>query len=380
MISLVLLLSAILQSYSTVSKAQGDAEENLMVVGDTPLVKIGEYTEIKLYFEDYAGINYTWAVDTFGFLIVNVEWPILFGYIYGGGNRSAYQELKDYLCYHTVEFSAYIEGNKSGWYAVVEPSYISGTTMGHKYNLTLKVRVDGVSYSPEATVVIKVVRKGAGGKVLGTSYHRIPLKAEHIYLLEIKPLKSNVIVAPGADVCIPIEITNRGNYIEAYIIKTKGKGDITAGLVGSQEITLLPGETTKINVYVTSPFTLFGLGTPGTLTIEAYPKNNPDIKFFGYTSIVNSGISLLGVPIIIMILITILLLLYILISIPKLSRERPRKEKTIKREEPGREIPTKEKEREVKPKEVPPTSKDLDRLMTKIKREQEKQRRKLQKL
>ncbi|HHF59285.1 MAG TPA: hypothetical protein ENL44_03705, partial [Thermoplasmatales archaeon] len=257
------------------AEEQPDAEENLWVVGDIPEVKIGKDTTIYLHFEDKAGLNYTYLVERFGWVVVHLEWPILFGYLRGG--REGMEEFQNYACLHSLEFQAYIEGNVTGWHAIVEPSLITGSTSGKKANLTLKVRIDGPTVQPMANVVIKVIRKGRGGEILGVTYHKISLKAEHVYLLDIKPLKGAVEVLPGSIFSVPVEITNRGNYIETFRVSVEG--DDVATPFGSQLLTINPGETIKTNIQVHTPFSFFDLGTARNIEIKAYPVGSPESVF-----------------------------------------------------------------------------------------------------
>ena len=388
----VIFLFTLLPCTSVISEAQTDAEETLYVVSDIPPIKIGEDTKINLIFEDHAGYNYTYMVESFGWFVVNVLWPIEFGLILGGFNRTYYEDFKNYNCLHSIEFYAYIENNISGWHAIVEPSLITGSTAGYKANLTLLVRVDGMTSYPKANIIIKVVRKGRGGAILGTSYHKIPVKAEHIYLLDIKLQKSVIDISPGDSVTIPVEITNKGNYIETYKLVVEGNG-VSLGLIGEQILTINPGETRKINIQVYAPYSLLDLGTAKKIEIRAYPVDSPDVVFTAGVSIFSRGINIMSLPVIAMIIVILILIAYIFAGRERsyLIRLRKEREKYV-----GKEIKSnlfverradklesktiKEEVEKKKTRQIRRKVGEIDKIIAKIQKEQEKQRRKLQKL
>ncbi|KAA0008881.1 MAG: hypothetical protein FE042_00870 [Thermoplasmata archaeon] len=381
---------------------QTDAEENLWVVGDVPEVKIGEDTTIKLHFEDYTGFNYTrWWSSLLGRILLHVIWPITIGYCQGG--KEGLEEFKNAACLHSIEFDAYVEDNITGWHAIVEPSLITGSTEGNKANLTLKVRIDGPTVYPMANVIIKVTRKGANGAILGISYHKISLKAEHIYLLDIKPLKSVVEIFPGSSFSVPVEITNRGNYIETYRISVDGDG--VASLFGSQLLTINPGETIKTNIQIHTPFSLFDLGTARKVEIKAYPLSSPENVFTAGISVVTRGTSLQFIPVLILIIILLVLLVRLLVQVVRIYSEPGEKRsknlvssfrETFGRIFSSRKIGAEKhkvmrSEEKVKEKDLQPSSdnlsdaspskpRNLKKLMSKIKREEMKQKRKFEKL
>jgi len=388
----VIFLFILLPCTSIISKAQTDAEETLYVVGDIPPIKIGEDAKINLVFEDHAGYNYTYMIESFGWFVVNVLWPIEFGLILGGFNRTYYEEFKNYNCLHSIEFYAYIENNISGWHAIVEPSLITGSTAGHKANLTLLVRVDGMTSYPEANVIIKVVRKGRGGAILGVSYHKIPVKAEHIYLLDIRPQKSVINMSPGDSVTIPVEITNKGNYIETYKLVVESNG-VSLGLIGEQILTINPGETRKINIQIYAPYTLLDLGTAKKIEIKAYPIGSSDVVFTAGVSIFSRGINLLSLPVVVMFIVVLVLIAYLFTGRERSYLIRPKKERekylgekvkgslfVERRVDKFKPETMKEEAEKKKTRQVRRKARDIDRIIAKIQKEQEKQRRKLQKL
>jgi len=374
--------------YIYIGKAEEyDAEENLYVVGKIPEISIGNDTVINLVFEDYSGLNYTRWVKI-SWALVHIVWPITFGYILGGGKKGL-EEFKRYVCLHSIEFQAYIDGNVSGWHAIIEPSLITGSTSGNKARLTLKVRIDGPTAYPMADVIIKVIRKGAGGEVLGVSYHRISLKAEHIYLLDIKPLKSAVETLPGSSVSIPVEITNLGNYVENYIISVEGKG--ASAISGGQTITINPGETIKTYVQVYTPFSIFDFGTPRKIEIKAYPSGAPDRVFTAGASVVTRGVSPIFIPVLILIAILIVLIVKMLLQFGKgftwtkkgkVEEEIKRKFFSVgaeKKEAVRESVKMKSEVKSVSSKPRSLGRKDLEKLMAKIKKEEMKQKRKFEK-
>ena len=382
------LVFLLISPYIYIGKAEEyDAEENLYVVGEIPEVSIGNDTVINLIFEDYSGLNYTKWVKI-SWALVHLVWPITFGYILGGGKKGL-EEFKKYVCLHSIEFQAYIDGNISGWHAIVEPSLITGSTFGRKAKLTLKVRIDGPTVYPMANVIIKVIRKGAGGEVLGISYHRISLKAEHIYMLDIKPLKSAVEALPGSSVSIPVEITNLGNYVENCIISVEGKEAST--LSSGQIITINPGETIRTYVQVYTPFTIFDLGTPRKIEIKAYPSGAPDKVFTAGASVVTRGVSPMFIPVLILIAILVVLIVKVFLQLGggftwtkkgEMEEEIKRKFFSVGTEKKEAVRESVKMKREIETVSSKPRSlrrKDLEKLIAKIKKEEMKQKRKFEK-
>ena len=382
------LIFILISPYIYIGKAEEyDAEENLYVVGEIPEVSIGNDTVINLIFEDYSGLNYTKWVKI-SWALVHLVWPITFGYILGGGKKGL-EEFKKYVCLHSIEFQAYIDGNISGWHAIVEPSLITGSTFGRKAKLTLKVRIDGPTVYPMANVIIKVIRKGAGGEVLGISYHRISLKAEHIYMLDIKPLKSAVEALPGSSVSIPVEITNLGNYVENCIISVEGKEAST--LSSGQIITINPGETIRTYVQVYTPFTIFDLGTPRKIEIKAYPSGAPDKVFTAGASVVTRGVSPMFIPVLILIAILVVLIVKVFLQLGggftwtkkgEMEEEIKRKFFSVGTEKKEAVRESVKMKREIETVSSKPRSlrrKDLEKLIAKIKKEEMKQKRKFEK-
>ncbi|MCD6411163.1 MAG: hypothetical protein J7L20_01865 [Thermoplasmata archaeon] len=354
--------------HGVVGNENDDYGENLSIKGEIPPIKIGEDTVIDLYYEDFAGLNWTYLLQI---------GPAGFRLLPGGMAlfltiSPLYKSLRDALCYHTIEFSAYVtdpEGkNLSGWYAVIVPSKVEGSTQGRKFPLKLIVRIDGTTTYPKAIVVVKAVRRGKEGKILDVEYHSISVKAEHIYLLDVKPEKTVLETTPGSTVSIPITITNRGNYAEVYHIEAEGKNGLSP-LSGSQFFVINPGESLKVSIDVVTPFSLIDPGTPRSVEIKAFPVGKPDQVFIGSVSIVTKGINLVTVSILILIAVLIFALVKLLtVSLRHGCFKRQKElEKTI--EDKSKEEVTQHQE----------TSRQsvLEEKISQILKEQEKQKRKL---
>lgn len=360
-----LLLSLIIVSSVTpVASSFEPAEENLVVTSDIPPIAVGNDTVIDLLFEDCSGINWTKWIEKSGGLVM-ITWPLL--------------GFRDIACYHTIEFHARVEGpdgrNLSGWYAIVKPSKVEKSTQGHRAKLKLIVRIDGMTNYPKATVVIKVVRKGRGGAILGVTEHRIKVKAEHIYMVDIRPEKTILEVAPGSLVSVPVTITNMGNYVETFIVVASGEKGARP-LFNGQVITLDPGESTKIHVDVSVPLSLFDLGTPRSIEVKVYPVGKEDVAFIAGVSIISKGVSVVVFPIYALVAILVFVLIKFIFTAVKtarkMERERKKEEEIAEKSPKPKRSVNEGKERATYLKES-----ILNAKISQILKEQEKQKRKL---
>ena len=356
----------ILSPYLYPTKAQETAEENLRVIGDIPPIKIGSDTEIELFFEDKSGLNWT---------NYSLRTPIqaLLFYV-----SPLWRGMRDWFCHHIVEFHTWVEGpngeNLSGWHAIVQPSKIEGTTGDNKAKLKLLVRVDGPTSYPKATVVIEAVRKGRGGAILGRTLHRINVKAEHIYLVDIEPGVPTIEVSPGSVATVPVVITNRGNYIEVFRIIAEGKG--VSPMFSGQVIALNPSESVTIYMDISTPFSFFDLGTPKSVEIKVYPLSKPDEVFVGSISVVSRGISTASIPIFLLIAILLAILIKLLFSLRPLVKRPKISVESKETKEGTKTLQDKEVETRTLLKK-PKRKMDLEIKISQILKEQEKQKRKL---
>jgi len=358
-----LLLSLIIVSSVTpVASSFELAEENLVVTSDIPPIAVGNDTVIDLLFEDCSGINWTEWSEKLGGLAI-ITWPLL-----GFG---------DVACYHTIEFHTRVEGpdgkNLSGWYAIVKPSKVEKSTQGLRAKLKLIVRIDGMTNYPKATVVIKVVRKGREGAILGVTEHRIKVKAEHIYMVDIRPEKTILEVAPGSLVSVPVTITNMGNYVETFIVAASGEKGARP-LFNGQVITLDPGESTKIHIDISVPLNLFDLGTPRSIEVKVYPVGKKEVTFVAGVSVISRGVSVVILPIYALVAILVFVLIKFILTVVKTARKI---EKEREKEEEITEKSPKKSVNEGKEQAIYLKKSILNARISQILKEQEKQKRKL---
>ncbi|MCD6236934.1 MAG: hypothetical protein J7K13_03160 [Thermoplasmata archaeon] len=353
-----------------------DAQIGIRVEGNIPLIEVGKDTVINITFEDRGSFNWTQLMKSFPYLYMKVVWPYMFG-----------PWVKEWLGYHSIDFYPEVKGNISGWYAWMEPSEIVGSTAGTSAKLKLHVRVDERTQSNAAVIRIKCVRRGITGEPIAVSYSEIAVTARAYHYIDVVPLESKKEVSPGSTVTIPVEVKNLGNFVDTFHISVVGENGVV-GLASDQILVLNPGESQRIYIQATAPITLFDIGTPKNLKILAYSIHEPDNVFTGEIALINKGIYLPFLIILIVIIGTIVALLYIYrgsLSNVKISFETEKKEIVEKEEEITEPVERAEEKKSIEftPKvENPSLQKkrtEKDELISRILREQDKQKRKFKK-
>jgi len=299
---------------SVVGEEEEDAGVALSVIGEIPPITHFQDNVINLQFYDNFGLNWTQILNTFGKgpfkYIIKLEWPFLFGEPFKWS-----PEVLEYMGYTTVTFYAEILGNESGWSAYVTPASITQTTGGKQAKIKLHVKVEELTANNSVTVRIKCTRIGVNGGEIGVSYIDIPVKAAPYHYAEVRPATEVKNVAPASETTIPVDITNKGNYFDTFIIYVEGKNG-AVGLASQQNLVLNPGETRRIYVRIMTPeVTLFDPGTIRQISVQVYSVNDPSSKFTGSIAIKTFGFYLsppllLGLSIIIFMIIVLSLIFY----------------------------------------------------------------------
>ncbi len=360
----------LLSNFFVYANAQEDnegAELAIKIVGNLPFIEIGKDNIIKLEFEDRFGLNWTSILDKFGWFIPKLEWPFLFG-----------QDVKKYLGYSSVDFYGEVVNNVSGWHAFVDPSEVSKTTGGMKANLTLHVRVDKLSTSSYATIRIKCIRRLANGETEGPTFAYISLKAKPQHYAEIDILQTVKEAAPGSIIYFPVDITNKGNFVDTFQFKPIEEEDGLSGVISGQSIVLSPGETQRVYLQIATPRNFVDFGTPREIKVKAYSVNYPNETFIGNAAIVTRGINMESPAAFILLFIIVIIAIAFIIYKRYRNKSLPSTKKSIEKKS------NRQHTKEMIQKENITVSErrvhgNINKKIAKIQREQERQKRKLQK-
>jgi len=294
------------------------AEVSLILLGEIPPIEYFKDNVINIMFKDDFGLNWTNLKERYGkllkflpgeygvsyFLLMKIWWPIYFG-----------KDVAKALGYTSVNFYAEFLDNQSGWHAHVEPATVTHVTGGVIKNLRVHVKIEDLTASCTATLRIKCTRIGITGEPIGVSYVDIPLKAAPYHYAEVRPTAEVKNVAPASEITIPVDITNRGNYFDTFVINVEG-GNGAVGLASQQNLVLNPGETRRIYVRIMTPeVTLFDPGTIRQITIQVHSVDDPTSSFIGSIAVKTFGFYLsppllLGLGVIILIIIISSLVVY----------------------------------------------------------------------
>ena len=291
-----------------------NAEVSLNIIGEIPLITHFEDNIINLQFYDNFGLNWTRLLKTFPYFYMKLIWPTRIPF-FGFG-----PEVKKYLGYTSINFYASVIGEPDGWYAYVEPASITESTGGKTANLKLHIKVDKLDAPNSVTVQVRCVRILTNGEVYGTTYANISVKAAQYHFAEIKPVKDIKEAPPASQSYIPVDITNKGNYYDTFLINVIGENGVVG--ISSQEIIVLnPGETQRINIMVMTPeINFYDPGTIRKIRIEAYSINDPENKFIGEAVVKTVGFYIS--PPLLLTIGLIALLLLITISVLYYKREK----------------------------------------------------------
>ena len=318
----ILIISTILISSVFLPVGSANEEESagvsLILHGEIPPIEYFKDNVIDVMFKDDFGLNWTNLKERYTkflkflpgeygvsyFLRMKIFWPIRFG-----------KDVAKALGYTSVNFYGEFLGNQSGWHAHVEPATITHVTGGVTKNLRVHVKIEDLTASCTTTLRIKCTRIGINGEPIGVSYIDIPLKAAPYHYAEVKPTAEVKNVAPASEITIPVDITNRGNYFDTFVINVEG-GNGAVGLASQQNLVLNPRETRRIYVRIMTPeVTLFDPGTIRQITIQVHSVDDPTSSFTGSIAIKTFGFYLsppllLGLSMIIFMIIVLSLIFY----------------------------------------------------------------------
>lgn len=386
---LVFLFLILFSSIHCFITAKAQEEESAYVVatidGDIPPVEPGKWTSINITVIDKNGFNWTYFSQEFlnipglrwyGKLLVWVIWP-----------KILFKDYADFFGYNTLSFyPEIVEGNPRGWKMKVIPPSVSPTTDGVVHHIKLYVWADKTAMDYSVTIGIKCIRYSYNGKELGTSYIYVPVKLQKYPYIEMVVDQPRIYLPPWSTSTVTATVINKGYYEDTLHFTLEGESGIKAE-AKEQQLVIKPGESKKVTFVVSSPRKLFEYGKPYEVKVYATSVLNPNQTYLGSFIVMVEGISsnpqVGGLYIVFIIVILILILIAAKMILSLKIRRRPRIEKPKRVQIPEKE--TKEHSLEVKKKvERRPRRGRISRdelaklkLIEKIRKEQEKQRRKL---
>ena len=357
------------------SLSKADEEEGALIVanikGSIPPIKPGAWTPIKIEVYDACGFNWTYFSEEFlnipglrwyGKLLVWVIWPkILF--------RSA----ADYFGYSSLSFyPEIVEGDPRGWKMKVIPSSVSPTTDGYTHDITLYVWADKTAMDYDVTIGIKCTRYSFSGKALGSSYIYVPVKLEKFNYVEMYVKQPRRFVPPWSTSYVTAVITNKGYYEDTLHLHLECEGGIRAE-AEQQQIVIKPGESKEVTFVITTPRGFFEYGRSYEIKVYATSVLNPNRTYLGSFVVMIEGLTAnpkVGGFYIFLAMLLLLVLVLIAKAGTRLRQRRVSRPREVARERIEEELP-KEKGT-VSRKEI-----SKMKLIERIRKEQERQRRRL---
>ena len=371
------------------SLSRAEEDEGAYIVanikGSIPPVKPCTWTPIKIEVQDVCGFNWTYFSEDFlnipllrwyGKLLVWVIWPKIF-----------FRSVADYFGYNSLSFyPEIVEGNPKGWKMKVMPSTVSPTTDGYTHNITLYVWADETAMDYAVTIGIKCVRYGSSGKMLGSSYIYIPVKLDKFSYVEMYVKQPRKIVPPWSTSYVTAVITNKGYYEDTFHLSFECEGGIRV-VTKQRQFVIKPGESKEVTFVITTPREFFEYGKSYEVKVYATPVLNQSRTYLGSFIVMVEGVSSnpqAGGFYIASIIINIIIIIAIFKRISSLTIRRGlRVEKPKMIQIPEKEVKKRfhkvKKGAERRPKGEKKSRDELTKLklIEKIRREQEKQRRKL---
>ncbi|HHH80058.1 MAG TPA: hypothetical protein ENL13_04060 [Thermoplasmatales archaeon] len=223
------------------------------------------------------------------------------------------------------------------------------------------------------------------GKTEITEEHpvNVLIRVKHDHFAEIIP-SPPMEIHPGDVLSIPVAIKNLGSHIDTFNFKVNTT-DKNLKVSPPPSITLNPGETGHTMVSVAAPMVLRDIGTTRSINVEAYSIDQPD-KVFSNTLILTtrgvyvSGSNIFYLVIIILVVLFLASLMFYMRKHPVSAKERLLKKKKEEKSAPviSKKIEWRiKKEVAKKPLAEKQKNRALEKRILKIKKEQERQKRKL---
>jgi len=306
LLSLLLLFILISTSLSVGASAarsrqqqQGStAELSIYPLGVQSMIIPNNKTTIQLQFIDTFGINWTKFQNIkqysligklsplhgriYSFITVRVLWPII------------HRAWRPFLGYCTINLNASVLGNNTGWSVGINPSTIVNSTDGRRAVLDLQVYVNDLTSQNTAMVRVTAQRILTDGTVYGTSTFDIPLRSSKLNSIQVTPDSPVKNAGPSTIVPFTINIKNQGYFLDSFGIRVNESSTKIQASVSDQSITLSPGQSTDVTLWVMTPTTFYDPGTSYPINISVYSLNNKGSPFYGGVQVRSSGLYLSG--------------------------------------------------------------------------------------
>jgi hypothetical protein len=255
---------------------------------------------------DQYDFNWTQLDANFNNFQMYVVWPIMFGDL----------ELSRYFGYTDVELIADVVDKDNniaqGWSAQAITSIIEDTTQGQIHDIQFQVQAHDLAVDYSVKLRIKITRKDSWGDVEGYSYAYIPLKVASLNYVEMKAKDPTIKASPVSISEFKLEVTNKGYYPDVFRFDIRGENGVT-GLVETQGLYLSPGQTEIVTLQVMTPEKFFDPGTSNILDIYTWSRLNQTLVNIGSVSVITEGIYIspliiFSVAIILLVVIVVFLL------------------------------------------------------------------------
>jgi len=306
-ISLLLVFSSSTFSQIVNGQEEQQTAEIALRIDDVKIPNIAKnWTAIPLVIDDNFGLDWNYINQNFGKFTTNIYWRIMFGL----------PEIERYLGYTSILFEPDEDSVPEGWFVKIEPSTIGETTANMSHKITMYAQVNELAAKYNPTIRIKCIRFDVLGDIYGVTYATIPLKAVSLNYAFINALEPSKKTAPKTLIYFPIEVTNKGEYIDTYHFEIKDN-DGTYSLISQQVLVLNPGEKKTVELGVFTPEVFFDAGTPRRIDIILYPIRSPSEKFEASVIVITEGfyisplVGLILAPIIILLIMIYFIFLYL---------------------------------------------------------------------
>lgn len=319
MLVALLILSSIffVTNLNCVSASDVPLEAELFITEDVDLIEYGEEKTIDLKFVQ-RGLNWTELEEQFKPIFTKVLWPTVM-----------FRSLRQFLGYNSVVFEAEVVGNPQGWQAWVTPGSVSKFTGDQEVDLELHVKVVRPTNVNTAVVRVKFTAYGGDNSLMGEAGSDVVVSVTPTHLMQVRPINEVNSAAPNTVTYVPLEVTNLGNYDDAFGFRVNNDDkDILVDASG--QVSLAPGETGYINIMILTPDTyIYDGGTGRKINITAYSLLDTETMVPVEIDFVTRGFQL-SENFIMTIIAFIIIFLVLLFSIGYIINNREPKEKKKK--------------------------------------------------
>jgi hypothetical protein len=204
---------------SAQSDEQSGAELSIYPIGKIPVIEPNKKVTINLSFLDNFGFNWTsakarpslsWQFN------LHILWPLI------------HPTWRPLFGYCSITFDSEIVGNPAGWVSSISPTSIGKSTDGTKANLQLTVSVTDSAVVNTATVRVSATRFLKDGSNYGTSTFDVLVRSAQLKYISISPDEDSKEVAPGAITSFAFTVTNLGYFVESFAVKVHSVDNIQA--------------------------------------------------------------------------------------------------------------------------------------------------------